>query len=154
MQCPFCDSICTPSQVRFVAAQTLVGDPVLGTEHALRFRTAHFANDGAAIAPDGTRSTTPACPACRGAWHPLMTGFEEVHRIDVGPGGIDRALEGCSSWQIDCIKLDGPPNAHDTDQAAAVVVCVKDDERRIYLLTTRTGSPNHLSQTLSGAPLS
>ncbi len=67
--CPSCGAQVEASNARYVACSpSLVGDPVLGPEAALRFRPTRFDAGGTPIDPEGAPTTTPACPVCRAAW--------------------------------------------------------------------------------------
>ena len=62
MQCPFCESQCTPAEIRFLADDTLQGDPVLGPKATVRFRPIHFTPEGRAVAPGWQHVDDPCLP--------------------------------------------------------------------------------------------
>ncbi len=67
--CPSCDQVIQASDSRFVAeSPDLMGDPVLGPDHPLRFRPMTFDADGIPLDPSGALAPTPACPLCRAKW--------------------------------------------------------------------------------------
>lgn len=147
MLCPFCVTEVAPSDVRFVAADTLKGDPILGPDAAVRFSTIRFNPDGDAIAPDGSLSHTPACPHCRNAWSPKVRRHMAVDTLTVGADGIGPAcasIEG-DGWTVQCepwpVALDGAPKA-------ALAHCSRGDDTMSFVLSEHDGSPTTLSQAL------
>ena len=103
MQCPFCMTKVEPHEVCFVADDTLKDDPVLGPGATVRFHPVRFTPDGAAVAPNDSLSTTPACPSCRAAWLPEMRTCLDAPTVQVGPGGIAEACAKCTAegWTVE-----------------------------------------------------
>jgi len=158
MQCPFCDSQCTPAEVRFLADDTLRGDPVLGPQATVRFRPVRFTPDATAIAPDGGTSVTPACPTCRAAWHPAMRLDPTPPVLDVGPKGIPAAVATADTgvWTLVRDALPSPPMHHSEPEhqtviTAELITCTLGATQLHFVLTTRDGSTRALANTLDAA---
>ena len=155
MHCPFCERTVAPADVRFLAAATLTGDPVLGTEARLRFRAVRFTPDGAAIAPDGSTTSTPACPRCRSAWVEEMRIDDGIDTVCVGPAGIDHAAAHAvaSGWLVERFEL--PASPLPGAPYACLVRCQQKDgddaDTVCVMLTTRPGTHEALSEALAQA---
>ena len=148
MQCPFCQSQCTPAEIRFLAEDTLRGDPVLGPEAAVRFRPIHFTPDGHAIAPDGSASTTPACPSCRAAWHPVLRVDPTPTMLAVGANGITEAIAKAETGQWRIVRDDLPNSVLHSEQAS-FVTCMQSHITKCFVLTTRAGARSALADALA-----
>jgi hypothetical protein len=139
--------------VRFLAAATLKGDPVLGDDALLRFRAVRFTPECAAIAPDGSTSSTPACPHCRSAWVEQMRVADPIDALCVGPQGIDHAAAHAVSqgWLIERFPLAQSPMKGAPD--ACLVRCTQQntdaDDAVLFMLTTRPGTHEALSEALA-----
>ena len=140
--CPYCDAALNMSTVRFVAAETLTGDPVLGPDAAVRFRPVAFDVNGDAIAPDGSISSTPACGHCRSAFAPAFREHLDVPTIAVGPGGLTKACNAAKGqgWATQRVDFVGGPD--DGGRDVSLVTCRRDDTSLICLLTTADGTPD------------
>ena len=148
MQCPFCESQCTPAEIRFLADDTLQGDPVLGPKATVRFRPIHFTPEGRAVAPDGSTSMTPACPSCRAAWHPALRVDPTPPLLAVGPSGITAAIAAAETGEWMITRDDLPTAALHSEQAS-LVTCTQSHTAMCFVLTTRVGAVSALADALA-----
>ncbi|MSR34711.1 MAG: hypothetical protein EXS12_07970 [Phycisphaerales bacterium] len=102
VHCPSCRVGFAPSEVLFVAEDArLVGDPVAGPEHHLRFLPTRFDVGGAALDPEGARCTRVACPRCRIEFPRAMIELPSAVISVVGaPGSGKSYLLAAMTWGL------------------------------------------------------